>query len=87
MSKAIIYKDEKSEMIFCENGNIYVKNGFGGYMEVNQIISRLPKSMKEKSDMLKVYKTLGYKKASKLHLRNNKAKGRQGSLSEGVFNE
>ena len=87
MSKAIIYEDEKSKMIFTEENKIYFPLPTGGYAESRTLLKTLPKKMNDKKKMVELYLSMNYKEASRLHLRNSLSKGRKGRLYEGEFNE
>lgn len=86
MVKAIIYKDEKSCMVFCEDKKIYFENPLGGYIEARDLLKSAPMSMKSKKGMIELLLSLPYNEAAKLHLKNNNSKGRKGKIFEGEFN-
>lgn len=92
MTKAIIYKDENSSAVFCIDGKIYFKSlNSRFYVEAHEILNSLKliktKGVVERKAQVEKLLTLSYKEAAKLHLENQKAKGREGKLFEGEFND
>ncbi len=91
MTKAIIYQDEKSEVIFCVDGKIYFKNKLSNsYVEAEEMLKSLSKlkipGIKERRDFLKKLKTMKYDKAAQYHNQRQISKGRKGKIFEGEFN-
>ena len=92
MTKAIIYKDDQSEVAFCYDGTIHFKNNNSRfYVEAREILKSLSliktKGILERKVHLERLLIMDYKDAAKLHLLTQKAKGRKGKLFEGEYND
>jgi hypothetical protein len=92
MTKAIIYKDDQSEAIFCVDGGIYFKSlNSRFYVEAREVLSSLKliktKGITERKIQIEKLLTLSYKDAAKYHLENQKSKGRKGKLYAGEYND
>ena len=93
MVYAIIYKDEKSSMIFCEDGRIYFENK-GTYVDAKDALKaiksykmyKIMPGMIERKAMIEKYLSMKYDEAAKLHCKNQTSKGRKGKIYEGEFN-
>jgi len=92
MTKAIIYKDDKSQVAFCEDGRIYFKSENSRfYIEAKEILKSLDaiktKGITERKELLNKLISMNYQEAAKFHLENQKSKGRKGKLFEGEYND
>ena len=101
MVKCIIYKDDQSQMFFCVNGRIFIESK-GSYVDAKEVLRvtkgktiqflqggktiKFLQGLKERQKQIEKLLSLGYKEASKLHLKNQLEKGRKGKLFEGEFN-
>lgn len=91
MTKAIIYKDNQSEAVFCVDGGIYFKSlNSRFYVEAKEVLNSLKliktKGIMERKIQIEKLLTLSYKDGAKLHLQEQLKKGRKGKLFEGQFN-
>lgn len=92
MTKAIIYKDDLSEAVFCIDGRIFFKsNNSRYYVEAKEILKSLnlikTKGIKERKEQINKLLSMKYEEAAKEHLNNQVSKGREGKLFEGEFND
>lgn len=94
MIKSMIYTDDKSTIVFCEGNKIYFKTPTGSYIESRDMIKQLDghnfirNKFKDKiNEINKLLSLDDYKVAAKFYFNTNKARGRDGKLFEGEFNE
>jgi phosphoheptose isomerase len=88
MTKAVIYKDSKSTLVFTEGNKIYFLTPTGSYVEARDLISGLTGNiLKDKKQLIELLLSMDYKEASRHHMRIMNAKNRKGKLCEGEFNE
>ena len=88
MTNSIIYEDDKSCVVFCEDGRIFFRDSkSGNFYNAVDIVKSLPRRMKDKAQMIEKYLSMNYKEAARLHLKYSIHKKRYGKLKEGDFYE
>lgn len=92
MTKAIIYKDDLSEAVFCVDGKMYFKNNNSRFhVEAHEILNSLKlikiKGITKRKELIEKMLNMKYDEAAKFHLNNQISEGRIGKLFEGEFND